>query len=115
MWYCLKVFNTALNNILHYYWTNWANWDVLQVAPVQMADTRAENGSHIVAIRDGHHQRGGAEGFSYIMCVCVFAWLELSLVGLSPSHVHAYTAGPGFLSCIVVFVCINPLEDRIRR
>ena len=73
MWYCLKVVNTALNNILRYYWTNWANWDVLQVAPVQMADTRAENGGHVVAIRDGGRQRGGAEGFSCIMYVCVFA------------------------------------------
>ena len=45
MWYYLKVFNTALNNILRYYWTNWANRDVLQIAPIQMADIRAENGA----------------------------------------------------------------------
>ena len=71
MWHCLEVFNTASNNVLRYYWTNWANWDVLQVAPVQMADTRAENGGHIVAIRDGGRQRGGAEGVSCIVCMCI--------------------------------------------
>ena len=73
MWHCLEVFNTALNNVLCYYWTNWANWDVLQVAPVQIADTRAENEGHVVTIKDGGRQRGGAEGFSCIMYVCVFA------------------------------------------
>ena len=51
MWYYLEVFNTALNNILRYYWTNWANRDVLQVAPIQMADIRAENGGYIITIK----------------------------------------------------------------
>ena len=53
MWYYLKVFNTALNNILYYYWTNWTNWDVLQVVPVQIADIRAEKRGYIISIRDG--------------------------------------------------------------
>ena len=68
MWYYLEVFNTDLNNVLRYYWTNWANWDILQVAPVQMA---AENRGHVITIRDGGCQQGGAEGFSCIMCVYI--------------------------------------------
>ena len=72
MWHCLEMFNTALNNVLYYYWTNWANWDVLQVAPVQIADTRAENRGYIITIRDRGCQRGGAEEFSYIMCVYIY-------------------------------------------
>ena len=61
----------VLNNILCYYWTHWANWDILQVAPVQIADTRAENGGYIITIRDEGRQQGRAKGFSYIMCICI--------------------------------------------
>ena len=94
------------------------------VAPVQMADMRAESGGHVVTVgrrlyrcrREGTGvaRRAERKGFP-VLCVCAFAWLELSLVGLSPNHVRVYTAGPGFLLFVAVFVCMDSLEDRIRR
>ena len=83
------------------------------VAPVQMADKRVANGGYIID-DDVVARRAERKGFS-VLCVCVFAWVELSLVGLSPNHVCAYTTGPGFLSCVVVRVYMDPLGDRIRR
>ena len=50
----------------------------------------------------------GQKGFPVIY-VHVFAYLGLSLIGFSPSHVRVYAAGPGFILCVVVYICMDPL------
>ena len=99
------------------------NWDIAQIAPVQIADKSTRNRGHIIIMRRRLRRRHRAgtgvarkierKGFP-VVYIYMFAWLELSLVGFSPNPVRAYTVGPGFSSFIVVYICMDPSGDRIR-
>ena len=100
-----------------YYVSNWATRQLGHSTDSTGSNGRQEHGEQGPRYR---HRAGikvarktERKGF-FIIYVYMFAWLELSLVGFSPSPVRASIIGLGFLSFIVVYICMDPSGDRIR-